>query len=139
MRSLPTSAGVMLVAAVLTAGCGDALSSLELLHQGDHTGYRMLLEPDFGRQGERLAVSVDFAAELESLLAGQVSYPTELAFGPGVQIEYFGPGTTSRLEIMVRIDSEAATGERRPSMSFSTREGTVTAEGRFWVLPPQAE
>jgi len=129
----------LLVLLLSATGCGDALSSLQVVQRSSRPEYRMLLAPDFGRQGERLLLGVDFDAELAALLGEQSSYPTELAFGPGIQIEYFGPGSDTRLELAIRISPLAATGERQPTMNFSTASGPVTARGRFWVLPFLAE
>ena len=122
-------------------GCGDSLSSLEMVRRSSRQVFSMDLSPDFGRRGGA-EVTVEVTrndAELDQLLAESGVYPTEISFGEGTYILQFSTNDSGNMEIKIRISPLAKTGERHPVLTFSTVEGLVEAQGTFFVLPAQPD
>jgi hypothetical protein len=122
---------------LLTTGCGDSLSSLEMVQRSSRQVFSMDLSPDFGRRDDaQVTVEVTrIDAELNQLLAESGVYPTEISFGEGTYILNFRTNDSENMEIVIGISPLAQTGERYPVLTFSTVEGLVEARGTFFVLP----
>jgi hypothetical protein len=113
---------------VMNAGaCGNVFSSLI------RDAEVMLLEPSFGRRGQRLTVVASFPSLRAELVAG--SRFTSLDFGERVFVTALRNNEDGTIDLTLRIDPTAPLGRRVARAILETAEGdSVVAAAEFVVL-----
>jgi len=128
----PTWACRLAVLSLLCAGCGDSLSSLDVVRRQIAA---MQLSPDFGRRGNTLQTTATLDESLRQALLELGVYPTEVSFGEGTHLKSFTTEENGDLTMVIFISPLAREGEREPTLLFLGDQDSYEARGSFWVLP----
>ncbi len=121
--------------ALLMAGCGNALSSLDAVQRSQHELFSMRITPDFARRGQTVFITLDLDPALTERLAGQLAYPSEINFGPGTALRSFSTEGDGTMSAEVLISPLAEEGERKPLLVFVVDDSICETQGSFWILP----
>lgn len=124
---LPLATALLLPLVMEGAACGNAFSSLI------RDAEIMLLEPSFGRRGQRLTVTASFPSLRAEVVAG--SRFTSLDFGERVFVTALQINEDGTIDLTLRIDPTAPLGRRVARAILETAEGDqVVAAAEFVVL-----
>jgi hypothetical protein len=121
----------LLLASGIAPGCGDSLSSLEVVNR---KVYAMTLQPDYWCKGSETDIEAILDPVMAKELSSEESYPTEMSFGDDTFFQSFSSNKPGTYQLKVSISPTAREGDRHPTLLFVDEDRSYEALGTFKVL-----
>ena len=122
----------LLLASGIASGCGDSLSSLEVVNTKI---FVMTLNPNWGCKGKTVTAEAQLDEKLTKVLTDSEVFPTEMSFGDDTVFRSFNPSPSGTYLLEVFISPSAREGDRHPSLLLSCEDRSYEHHGTFTVRP----